>query len=324
MVQGIAKAELHCHFEGTISPQLMVRMARRNGLNVPENLVAKDGSYIWATFLEFLKAYDGASSVIRTARDYRDISYEYLSAAAAEGAIYVEMFTSPDHAAEIGIGYEEMNAAIARGIDEAERQTGIIGRMVATCVRHLGPAQAIAVAEQVASMPHPYVVGFGMGGDEGQYTPLDFAPAFDLAFEAGLPCTVHAGEVAGPESVEDALDALPVVRIGHGVRAIENPDLVSRLVDEGITLEVCPGSNLALGLYETAAQHPLNDLIEAGCRVTLGSDDPPFFETSIGAEYQRALADFGLTEDALLGLTKAAIDAAFVDEATKIKLRARL
>lgn len=324
MTQHIPKVELHCHFEGTITPDLMCRMAARNGLDVPANLIGEDGSYLWSNFLEFLNAYDGASSVIRTAQDYRDIAYAYLMSAAREGAIYVEMFTSPDHAAEIGIGYREMNAAIASGIDDAERDSGIIGRMITTCVRHLGPERALAVAEQVANNPHAYVVGFGMGGDEGQFTPLDFAPAFDVVFEAGLPCTVHAGEVQGAHSVEDALDALPVVRIGHGVRSVEDPELVARLAEEGITLEVCPGSNLALGLFECANDHPLKSLMQAGCKITLGSDDPPFFKTSIGREYERAIDTFGLSEADVLAFTKTGIDAAFVDEKTKTRLWEKL
>ncbi|NQV99556.1 MAG: adenosine deaminase [Rhodospirillales bacterium] len=324
MDQAVAKAELHCHFEGTITPALMHRLAKRNGIEIPDNLVDADGAYIWTNFNGFLDAYDRASSVIRTPQDYYDITFDYLTSAAAEGAIYVEMFTSPDHAAEVGIGYTDMNAAIARAIDDAEQVAGIVGRMVATCVRHLGPDQALRVAETITANPHPYVVGFGMGGDEARHAAIDFAPAFDLAFAAGLSCTVHAGEVMGAASVEDALDALPVVRIGHGIRAIENLALVERLVAEGITLEVCPGSNLALGLYPDTAAHPLRALMKAGCRITLGSDDPPFFHTSIGAEYARATSDFGLSRESLVQFTRTAIDAAFVDEPTKARLREKL
>ena len=299
-------------------------MAKRNAVPVPDSLIDTYARYRWDDFTGFLNAYDAASSVIQTKQDYRDIAYEYLVSAANEGAIYIEMFTSPDHAAAIGIDYLQMNAGIAQGIDDAERETGIIGRMVATCVRHLGPERALSIATMVARNPHPYVVGFGMGGDETQFDPQDFAAAFNLAFDSGLPCTVHAGEVAGPTSVQNALDALPVSRIGHGVRAIEDMRLVERLVDEGIILEICPGSNLALGLYETPATHPLPSLMSAGCLITLGSDDPPFFGTSIGAEYTRTHTEFGLSDADLLQITRNAIDAAFVDEETKIKLRERL
>lgn len=324
MTAHLPKVELHCHFEGTISPELMQKIAQRNKMDIPQLTVNADGQYVWKNFIEFLEAYDKASSVIKTQQDYRDIAYSYLTAAAREGAIYVEMFTSPDHASEIGMSYTAMNEGIAQGIDDAERECGVVGRMIATCVRHLGPERAVKVAKTVAANPHPYVIGFGMGGDESQHTPLDFGPAFDLAFTAGLPCTSHAGEVLGAGGVEDTLDALPVVRIGHGVRAIEDAGLIERIVEEGIVLEVCPGSNLALGVYENPAQHPLKRLLDAGCKVTLGSDDPPFFQTSIGKEYQLAQTEFELSEDQLMGITQTAIDAAFVDDETKARLREKL
>ncbi len=324
MTARVAKAELHCHFEGTISPSLMQKLATRNQLNIPDAMLDDDGNYLWTDFLQFLSCYDKASSVIRTCDDYRDIAYTYLLSAAKEGAIYVEMFTSPDHAADVGVSYQEMNAGIAQGIDDAERDAGIIGRMVATCVRHLGPKNALKVAQAVVDHPHPYVVGFGMGGDEAQHNAIDFGPAFDLAFESGLLCTSHAGEVLGAESVEDTLDALPVIRIGHGVRAIENALLLDRIIEEGITLEVCPASNFALGIYENAMDHPLKKLIEAGCKVTLGSDDPPFFKTSIGNEYEIAKKVFGLSDAHLRTLTANAIDAAFVSEDIKNVLKEKM
>ncbi len=324
MDRALAKVELHCHFKGTVTPDLLKRLAHRNGLQIPANLIDTKGGYQWENFLEFLNAYDATSSVVKTQLDYRDVAYEYLISAAAEGAIYVELFTSPGHAAAVGLSYRDSLDGIAQGIDDAERETGIMGRMIPTCVRHLGPIHALDVATTVVNDPHPYVVGFGMGGDEAQYSPADFKPAFDLVDAAGLACTCHAGEVLGADSVADTLDVLPVTRIGHGVRAIESAELIERIVDSAITLEVCPGSNLALGLYPDPDAHPLNALRDAGCKITLGSDDPPFFRTSIGHEYSRAKSDFGWTDEDLLQITRTAIDAAFVDEEAKNKLRARL
>ena len=163
-----------------------------------------------------------------------------------------------------------------------------------------------------------------MGGDESQYFFQEFAPAFNLMHEAGLASIVHAGEVAGPESVMQALDALPVSRIGHGVSSVDDPELIERLVTNGIVLEVCPGSNLALGIHDSPKSHPLNKLRRAGVKVTLGSDDPPFFGTTIGTEYERARCDFGLSEEDLVDITATAINAAFVDDDIKNRLRAQL
>ena len=324
MTAKIPKVELHCHIEGTVTPALIRRFAAEHRMEIPGTLFNEDGGYAWSGFRGFLAAYDAASEFIRTAENYRDLIYAYLASAAKEGAIYVEVFTSVDHASRVGISYGELLAALVQGIDDAEAEFGIMCRMIVTCIRHLGPDQALRDAKMAIANLHPYVVGFGMGGDETQYSCRQFAPAFNLMHEAGLACTVHAGEVAGPESVIQALDELPVSRIGHGVRSIDDPALIERLVTNGIVLEVCPGSNLALGLYDSPQDHPLNELRQAGVTVTLGSDDPPFFGTTIGAEYERAQRDFGLSAQELLDITATAIDAAFVDDDSKSLLRARL
>ncbi|MDP6095868.1 MAG: adenosine deaminase, partial [Gammaproteobacteria bacterium] len=226
----------------------------------------------------------------------------------------VEVMSSPDHAAAAGIDYEGHLEGIVEGIESAERDHGIIGRIIVTCVRHFGPEQAMRVAEAVVHSPHPYVVGFGMGGNELLYTLREFAPAFSLIDTAGLPTTVHAGEWAGAESVADALDALPVSRIGHGVRSVEDPALVERLVREGIHLEVCLSSNIATRVYDDFASHPFNQLREAGLSLSLNSDDPPYFATTIGGEYKIAREQFGLDEKELAEITRQALEASFISD----------
>lgn len=324
MTAHIPKAEIHCHFEGSMSPDLVRRMATRNDIELPEGLFDAQGEFAWTDFHDFLRAYDQAANCMSTTEDARDAIYEYLAACAAEGAIYVEVFTSPDHAAAKGLGFSQQFEAIVEGIDDAERDFGIVGRMIVTCVRHLGPENAVRIAELVVAEPHPYIVGFGMGGNELAHVLEDFKPAFGLIDDAGLPCTVHAGEVDGAQSVWDALNHLPVRRLGHGVRAIEDPALVEEIARRGIVLEVCPRSNIATGVFEGYHDHPLPALMAAGCRVTLNSDDPPYFDTSIGREYAQAAAGFGLSDEALRGFTRTAIESAFVDAATKASLLTRL
>lgn len=318
------KAELHVHLEGAAPPALVRRLAKRNNIELPEEIFGADGSFVWDDFLHFLKVYDAAASVIHTAEDYRDVTFEYLSACAAEGAIYVEVMSSPDHAATNGMSYMDHVLGIAAGIDDARAAHGIECRIIVTCVRHFGAERAVEVARQVAGNPHPLVSGFGMGGDEAGHPPAQFAEAFGIVAASGLPCTVHAGEWAGPDKIREAMDALPVTRLGHGVRAIEDGRLVEDIAERGLTLEVCPGSNLATGLYESYAHHPLPRLMAAGVKVTLGSDDPPFFATSIGREYEAARQQFGLSESDLLSLTRNALEAAFVDEETRRQLLARI
>lgn len=324
MTLHIPKAEIHCHFEGSMSPDLVRRMAARNGIELPDGLFDEAGEFQWTDFHDFLKTYDLAANCMSTAQDSRDAMYEYLASCAAEGAIYVEVFTSPDHAAAMGMSYAEQFEAIVQGIDDAERDFGIIGRMIVTCVRHLGPEEGVKVAKMVVAEPHPYIVGFGMGGDELAHTLEDFKPAFSIVDDAGYPTTVHAGEVDGAQSVRDAINLLPIQRLGHGVRAIEDPALVDEIARRGIVLEVCPRSNMATNVFEGYHDHPLPKLMEAGCKVTLNSDDPPYFDTSIGREYAEAATGFGFSDDQLLGFTRTAIESAFVDEVTRAKLLARL
>ena len=312
----LPKAELQVHLEGTAPPELVQRIAARNGVEIPDGILGEDGRFQYDDFLDFLRTYDLAASVIRTGEDYRDITREYLMSCAGEGAVYVELTASPDHARLVGLSDEEHLDGIARGIDDARAGSGIEGRILISCVRNFGVDPALRVARYAAERPHPYVVGFSMAGDEENYPPGAYAEAFRIAAEAGLGCTVHAGEWAGPESVREGLQ-LPVSRIGHGVRSIEDPALVDELAERGTVLEVCPTSNVVLGIYPSYEEHPLPRLLEAGVRVTLGSDDPPYFGASIGGEYALCRDLLGLDDEALRGITRTAIEAAFCDEQLK-------
>ena len=316
-------AELHVHLEATASPALIRRLARRHGMAIPPGTLDGD-RYLWRDFLDFLEVFDRAVTVIRTAEDYRDVTLEYLTACAEEGAIYVEVTISPDHAAAAGIPYPDLLDGVAAGIDEARAETGVESRVIVTAVRNFGTERAEAVAAGAAAAPHPYVTGFGLAGDEAGFPPGPFARAFELAHDAGLGITCHAGEWAGPESVRGALALpVPVTRLGHGVRSIEDPALVAELADRGTVLEVCPTSNVVLGAYPSLAEHPFGALRDAGVRVTLGSDDPPYWGTTIGGEYAAARATWGLADEDLRAITRTAVEAAFVDEATRSALLAR-
>ncbi len=322
-MQTVPKAELHVHLEGTAPPELVQRMAARNGVPLPSRLLGADGRFRYSGFLDFLRTYDLAASVIRTSRDYRDITYEYLCDCARGGAIYVELTASPDHARLVGLTDEEHLNGIAEGIDDARHDCGIEGRILISAVKNFGVERALRVARDAAERPHPYVVGFSMAGDEANFPASDFAEAYAIAGAGGLGCTMHAGEWAGPDSVRSAL-TLPITRIDHGVRAIEDPELVKELVARQVVLDCCPTSNVVLGVYRSYEEHPLPRLRGAGVKVTLGSDDPPYFGATIEGEYRVCAERMGLSEDDLRDITRTAIDAAFCDAGLKAKLRARL
>jgi len=320
-ISQIPKVELHSHLEGTINPLLVRQIAERNSVKLSEDLFTRQGDYAWDDFVTFLQAYDEASSCLMYSKDYRDITYEYLKSCALEGVIYAETFISPDHAAEMGMSYEDVLSGCAQGIDDAERDFGIVGRIIVTCVRHLGPQQALRIVQQMVNQPHPCVVGFGMGGDESKYFLSDFTATFQIAIDAGYPCTVHAGEVCGAESMWDAINHLPMIsRIGHGVRCVEDDELIDALVSRNIALEICPGSNLALSLYPDWKSHPLKQILEAGINVSLNSDDPPFFNTSVGQEYRNGSEYFNLNIEQLLNISRMAMQSSFADSKTKAHL----
>lgn len=316
-------AELHCHLKGTVEPVDALRLAARHGMDISA-VLTDEGTFSWRTFNEFLEAYDAVSQVVRTQADYHDITMTYFRRMATRGVIYGEIFVSPAHAARFDLSYEAQVDAVAGALEEAEARHGITGRIIATCVRNFGVEHAEEIAGLVASHPHPMVVGFGMAGDEAYGRVSDYKRAFEIAGAAGLGLTAHAGEVCGPQNIRETLDILNVTRLGHGVQAVTDAALIDEIKDKGIVLEVCPSSNLAIGLYDTIEAHPVGELVSAGVAVTLNSDDPAFFGAGVADEYALVGAALGYTDAQLLTFTATAIEAAFCDKATKVKLREKL
>lgn len=326
----IPKADLHVHLEGTLTPRMARMLAARNGVTLKAGLFTPDGAaYAFAgtgsaadCLVSFLAAYDDACAAIRTAQDYTDITYDYLARSAAEGCIYAELTISADHGRQLGLSYAEMLAAIAKGYLQAKAETGIEARLISTCVRHYGAEAALRVGVETGSHPHALVTGFGMAGDENAGSVEDFLPAYAASHLQNR--TAHAGEAAGPESVRRAKEVLHCRRFGHMVRAVEDENLMQELVALRAVPEVCVSSNLALKVYDDYAAHPLRVFFDRGLRVTLGSDDPAFFHTSIGREYEIAQRHFGFDDRALLQLTRNAVEEAFVDEETRAVLLAQV
>lgn len=318
----VKKAELHVHLEGTITPKLAKKLALRNKISLPENLISPDQqSYLYPDFLGFLKAYDKVAAVIKCPIDYYDITFEYLKANAKENTIYVEMMYSPDHAElSSGIPSSEHLQAIQQAIDDAEEKFNIIGRIIITAVRHFGVESVTKAAKQALKETVPSIVGFGLGGDEIKFPPKLFKEAYKIAYEGGLHCTVHAGEFAPASRMLEAMKYLPIQRIGHGVQAMHSVETLAQLKERNIALEICPSSNIALGLFDTMLHHPLTQLAAAGIKISLGSDDPPFFRTNLANEYQRVQQSYHYTDTEMNNFTAMAIETSFSDKQTKEKL----
>jgi len=322
MTSHLKKVELHCHLEGAAPPTLTLAQARKYNIDISSYLA--DGAYVRHDFASFLQCYDKVSEVYKTEEDYALLTETYLEELAAIGTLYSELIVSPDHGKRIGLGADAYIEGVCEGIRRAKARGGIEARLIVTGERHFGPESVIGAAEYAAKAKNPLITGFNLAGEERMGRVADYARAFDIARDAGLGLTIHAGEVCGAFSVADALDVVRPSRVGHGVRAVEDMDLVKRLADLGTVLEVCPGSNIALKVFPDFASHPLRKLKDAGIRVTISSDDPPFFHTSLKREYELAADAFGFSDAAIDEMTRTGIEAAFVDEPTRQALFARM
>ncbi|TCM76189.1 adenosine deaminase [Rhodovulum steppense] len=320
----LPRIELHHHLEGAAPPALIRDMARARHVDI-SGIFGPDGGYFCRDFPQFLDIYEAATSVLQGPGDYARLTAAVLEQAAAQGVVYLETFLSPDFCGGRDLtAWREYLHAIEEAAAAAEAAHGITLRAIVTCIRHFDPDKARQTALCAAETAGRFVVGFGIAGDETVGRPRDFAWAFDMAREAGLGLTAHAGEWGGPQSVRDALSDLRVDRIGHGVRAIEDPALVEHLVETGIVLEICPGSNIALGLYPDWRSHPIERLRKAGVKLTVSTDDPPFFRTSMTREYDRLADAFGWDEDVFAQINRVALDAAFCDADTRAAIAKKL
>ena len=318
------KIELHLHHEGAAPPEFIRRLAGEKKIDLSA-IFREDGGYAYRNFEHFLEVYEAACTVLQTPEDFGRLTTAILEKTASHGVIYAETFVSPQFCGGGDLAaWKEYLAAIREASERAERDHGITLRTIATCIRHLGPEVARATAHCAVETAGDFLTGFGMGGAEMAGRPGDFAWSFDAAREAGLRLTCHAGEWGGATMVAETLRDLKVERLGHGFGAIEDPALVERIVEDGVVLEVCPGSNVFLKAVESWQAHPLPRLMEKGVKCTVSTDDPPFFHTTMTNEYEMLarVFDFGDAEFALLERT--ALEAAFCDDATRERIGKRL
>ena len=314
------KVELHLHLEGAAPPAFIRGLAKQKNMDL-SGIFDERGNYAFTDFWHFLKVYEAATETLKTPMDYHRLTLAVLEESAASGVVYSETFLSPDFCGGRDVGaWREYLHAIREASDMAERDMGITLRGIITCIRHFGPDKARETARCAAETAGDWIVGFGIAGDEKIGKPADFLYSFDMAREAGLRLTAHAGEWGGPDSVRDAVRDLRVERIGHGVRAIEDLALVDELAETGIVLECCPGSNVALGVYPDFRAHPIAELRRRGVKCTISTDDPPFFHTTMAREYEMLYQAFDWDEAEFASIARTSLDAAFCDGDTKARI----
>jgi adenosine deaminase len=323
-VVALPKVELHLHFEGAAPPAFIKGLAKEKNIDIGRIFNA-DGSYAFQDFAHFLSVYEAATSVLKTPEDFARLCNAVLEESAANGVVYGETFLSPDFCGGGDVtAWREYLQAIQEAAEAAERNMGITLRGIVTCIRHFGPEQAKRAALCAAETAGDWLTGFGMAGQEDMGQQRDYVYSFDLAREAGLRLTSHAGEWRGPTEVRAAVEDLGVERIGHGVRSIGDLAVVDMLAECEITLEVCPGSNISLGIYPNLNAHPIARLRDRGVKVTVSTDDPPFFHTTMREEYLGLAKAFQWDEEVFADLNRTALDAAFCTAATREAVLKRL
>ncbi|KJZ20617.1 adenosine deaminase [Loktanella sp. S4079] len=320
----IPKVELHTHLEGSAPPAFIAGLAREKNIDI-SGIFDTDGGYVFQDFDQFLKVYEAACTPLQSPEDFRRLTLAVLEETAAHGVVYMESFVSPDFCGGGDVAaWRDYLAAMQDAAQEAERTMGITMRGIVTGIRHFGPEQCKTAALCAAETKGDFITGFGMAGGEMVGRPADYAYSFDMAREAGLQLTAHAGEWGGAAMVAETIRDLKVERIGHGIGAIEDPALMQEIADKGIVLEVCPGSNVVLKAVTGWGAHPIAKLRDAGVPVTVSTDDPPFFHTTMTAEYEMLAKTFGWGEDDFKALNQTALNAAFCDEETRARVAKRL
>jgi aminodeoxyfutalosine deaminase len=312
------KVELHVHLEGTIRPQTLLEVARRNDYSLPADTVEGIRKlYRYRDFDHFIEVWILTTNALRTEDDFRQVVVDYAGEAARHGAVYIEGIFSPIERTWRGVRWEDMFEGYCAGAQEARELHGVEVRLTPDITRGASPDDGVELVGHAARYRGQGIVGVGLGGEEALHPPEKFVEAFRLVREEGLGSVPHAGEVVGPASIWGAIEALGADRIRHGIRAVEDPALLRELAGRQIVLDVTPLSNVRTGVVDSLEEHPLPGLVEAGIHCTVSTDDPEMFDTDLTREYEAACS-LGLDPKAFF---EAGIKGALCDEATRERLR---
>lgn len=320
----LPKAHLHLHFAGSMRHSTLIELAERDGIVLPDALVEDWPPELSASdekgWFRFQRLYDVARSVLRTEQDVRRLVREAAEDDVADGSRWLEIQVDPSGYAARFDGITEFTELVLDAVRDASARTGLGMAVVIAANRTRHPLDARTLARLAAQYAGRGVIGFGLSNDERRGRTSDFAPAFEIAERAGLLLAPHGGELAGPSSIRACVDDLHADRLGHGVRVVEDPDLLRRVVDQGISLEVCPVSNVALGVYSDLSSVPLPALLDAGATVALGADDPLLFGSRLADQYATMRVAHALTDVQLADLAAMSIRASSAPEELKLTL----
>ena len=319
-IQGMPKAELHMHIEGSLEPELLFELAERNGIPLRYASVEEvRWAYDFSDLQSFLDLYYEGMQVLLNERDFYDLTWAYLQKVSAQNVRRAEVFFDPQAHTDRGVPLESVITGIRRALEDGEQQLGISSELIMCFLRHLSAEAAMETLH--ASLPFwKWIVAVGLDSSEVGHPPEDFKAVFDEARKHGLLTVAHAGEEGPPEYIWQALDDLKVSRVDHGVRCVEDPKLVERLREEQIPLTVCPLSNVKLRVFDSIQDHNLKRMLELGLRVTVNSDDPAYFGGYMDENFEAVRKGLSLSREDVYRLAKNSFQASFLDAAKKQQL----
>jgi len=319
LIQRLPKTELHLHIEGSLEPDMVFALAKRNGIDLPyASEAALAELYDFDSLQSFLDLYYQATDVLRTQADFHDLTWAYLQRCAADNVVHVEIFFDPQSHTERGIDFGEVIQGISSALVKGQNELHISSQLIMCFLRHLPEAAALATWQQAQPWLH-LISGVGLDSSEKGFPPELFQRVFAKAKAAGLKCVAHAGEEGPAEYIVQALDLLNIDRIDHGVRITESDALMARVAAAEIALTVCPLSNVRLCVYDAMSQHPLLELLDAGLRVMINSDDPAYFGGYLNANYLAVIEALQPTQAQVVQLVKNSFMASFLPETEQLR-----
>lgn len=323
-IKSLPKAELHLHLEGSLEPELMFKLAKRNNIRLNYSSVEEiKKAYKFKDLQSFLDIYYQGAEVLVTAEDFYDLTTAYLQRCMNDGIDHVEPFFDPQTHLERGVPLEVQLEGIGNALRDAGSRWGITSGLILSILRHLPAEDGMRVYEMARPMIGEFI-GIGLDSSELNHPPRHFAPIFEAARADGLRVVAHAGEEGPPSYVWEALQTLRVQRIDHGVRALEDATLVSQLIDQQTPLTVCPNSNIRLKVYQHMAEHPILHMLDQGMNVSINSDDPAYFGGYLVDNFMAVNQALGMSRKDAALLARNSISASFVDPQRKAQLLARL
>jgi adenosine deaminase len=323
-ITGLPKAELHIHIEGSLEPELIFKLARRNGVDLPyADVESLRAAYAFTDLQTFLDIYYAGASVLLAEEDFFDMAWAYFLRAKADNVVHAELFFDPQTHTERGVAFEAVLNGLRRAMRKAQAELDISSSLILCFLRHLSEEDAFRTLE--LAKPHlKELVGVGLDSSEVGHPPEKFARVFSEARRLGLRAVAHAGEEGPPEYIRSALDVLKVERIDHGVQAVRDPELMRRLALQRIPLTVCPLSNIKLCVFGDLSQHTLKQLLDAGIVATINSDDPAYFGGYMNQNWLETFAALDLDSNDARTLALNSIEASFLAADAKHALRARV